>query len=67
MANKPHAYEHFIDKAIKHPGYLRRATHTPAGKDIPESKIKADEHSKDEHLADAARLAERLKHMHHGK
>jgi hypothetical protein len=58
-----HPY-HWIDKAIKHPGRLHEATHTPPGQKIPEKKIVAEEHSKDKGLAAAARLAETLKHMH---
>lgn len=68
MANKPHAYEHLvIKKAVEHPGYLHRATHTPAGKDIPESKVEKAEHSKNAHLREAAHLAETLKHLPRGK
>lgn len=51
---------------IKHPGGLHAATHTPAGEKIPESKIKAAEHSKNAHVRHMAASAEGLKAMHHG-
>lgn len=57
-----HPY-HWIAGSIKHPGYVRQATHTPAGKDIPESKIESAEHSRNPHLAAAAREAATLEHL----
>lgn len=54
----------FIQEAIKHPGYLHRATHTPMGEKIPENKIAKAEHSSNEHMRKAAHLAETLKHFH---
>jgi hypothetical protein len=49
-----------------HKGGLRKATHTPAGKDIPESTIEKDAHSKNPHLAKMARAAETLEHLRPG-
>jgi hypothetical protein len=49
-----------------HKGGLREATHTPAGKDIPESTIEKDAHSKNPHLAKMARAAETLEHLRPG-
>lgn len=58
--------KHFIQGAVSDPGYLRRALHIKAGQDIPQAKLDAATHSKNKHLAEAARLAETFKHMHHG-
>lgn len=62
---KPHTLH--IDNAIKDPGYLHRVTHTPMGQTIPQSKLKAAEHSKNPHERHAAEFAARLEHMNHGK
>lgn len=48
----------------KDPGYLHRATHTPQGEIIPQSKIMKAEHADNPHKARAARLAETLEHLH---
>lgn len=56
----------WIQKAIKHPGALRKALHAKPGKLIPKSKIKKAEHSKNPTLAKRAQLAETLGKMHHG-
>lgn len=56
---------HFIQKAIKHPGALHRELGVPQGKKIPDSKIRAAEHSKNKTLARRARFAEELKGFHH--
>ena len=55
----------WIAGAIKHPGALRAKTHTPKGKNIPEKKLKAAEHSKSPAMRREAHLAETLKGMHH--
>jgi hypothetical protein len=60
MAKDPHWIEHSTENSK---GYLHRATHTPAGKDIPAKTVEADTHSKNPHLAAAAREAETLKHL----
>ena len=60
MATPP---KDWIQGSIEDKGYLRLATHTPAGKDIPMKTIEKDTHSKNPHLAAAAREAETLKHM----
>lgn len=51
---------------IKHPGGLHKATHTPEGKNITESKIKSAEHSKNPHVRHMAASAEGLKAMKKG-
>lgn len=56
----------FPNGAVKDPGYLHRATHTPMGQDIPKSKIQADANqTKNPHLKRAAELAEDFAHMDH--
>lgn len=40
-----------------HEGKLRRATHTPAGKNIPLGKLEADAHSKSPALRKEAQFA----------
>jgi hypothetical protein len=54
----------WIKGAIKHPGSLRKTLHAKPGENIPESKLKKAEHSKNRKTAKRARLAETLKHMH---
>ena len=54
----------WIQKAIKHPGALRGSLHVKKGEDIPESKLKKAEHSKNPKTAKRAHLAETLKKMH---
>lgn len=61
------AKEKFIQKAIKHPGALRKTLHAKKGENIPESKIKKAEHSKNPTTRKRAVLAETLKKMHHKK
>lgn len=51
----------WIQGAIKKPGALHRDLGVPAGKKIPDSKIKKAEHSKNPTVAKRARLAETLK------
>lgn len=53
----------FIQKAIKHPGALRAELHVKKGENIPESKLKKAEHSKNPKLRHRAVLAETMKHM----
>ena len=53
----------WIQSAIKHPGALRKSLHVKSGENIPESKLKKAEHSKDPKTAKRARLAETLKGM----
>lgn len=57
--------EHFIQKAIKHPGALRKTLKVKKGEKIPAAKLKKAEHSKNPLTAKRARLAETLKKMHH--
>jgi hypothetical protein len=52
--------DHFIQKAIKHPGFLHKALHVKEGSKIPKGKIEKAEHSKNKHIASAARLAQTL-------
>lgn len=54
---------HFIQVAIKHPGALHKALHVPAGKNIPATKLKKAEHSKNPHVRKMANLAITLKKL----
>jgi len=56
--------KHWIQDAIKKPGSLRKSLHVKKGKDIPESKLKKAEHSKNPKTKKRAILAETLKKMH---
>jgi hypothetical protein len=53
----------WIQKAITKPGSLRKSLHVKKGKDIPESKLKKAEHSKNPKTKKRAVLAETLKHL----
>ena len=59
----------WIQNAIKAKtrGALHRELGVPKGKKIPAKKLAKAEHSKNPKLAKRARLAETLKHMHHGR
>lgn len=57
--------KNWIQGAIKHPGALHKALHVKEGEKIPESKLKAAEHSKNPKTRKRAQLAETLKKMHH--
>lgn len=54
----------WIQAAIKKPGALRKSLHVQSGKNIPESKLKSAEHSKNPLTRKRAHLAETLKKMH---
>lgn len=54
------AKEKFIQKAIKHPGALRKTLKVKEGEKIPESKLKKAEHSKNPTTRKRAHLAETL-------
>lgn len=54
--------EKFIQKAIKHPGALRRQLHVAKGKKIPAKKLAAAA-KKGGKLGQRARLAETLKKL----
>jgi hypothetical protein len=54
----------WIQGAIKHPGALRKSLKVKKGEKIPESKLKAAEHSKNPTTRKRANLAETLKKMH---
>lgn len=54
----------FIQEAIKHPGALRKSLHVKKGENIPASKLKKAEHSKNPTTRKRAVLAETLKKMH---
>lgn len=56
--------EHWIQKAIKKPGALRKKLHVKKGHDIPEYKLEKAEHSSNKRTAAQARLAETLKKFH---
>jgi hypothetical protein len=58
------AKEKFIQKAIKKPGALRKSLHVKKGENIPESKLKKAEHSKNPLTKKRAVLAETLKKLH---
>lgn len=51
----------FIQEAIKKPGALRKALHVKKGENIPASKLKKAEHSKNPTMKKRAVLAETLK------
>lgn len=53
--------EKFIQKAIKHPGALRKTLHVKEGQKIPESKLKNAEHSKNPKTRKRAILARTLR------
>ncbi len=53
--------EKFIQKAIKHPGALRKELHIKKGEKIPEKKLEKAEKSKNPTLRKRAVLAETLK------
>lgn len=53
----------FIQKAIKHPGALRKSLKVKKGEKIPASKLKKAEHSKNPKLRKRAVLAETLKKL----
>lgn len=59
--------KNWIKPAIKRPGALHQATHTPKGEKIPEAKIRKAEHSRNPRIRREAHMGETLKHMHHGK
>lgn len=54
----------WIAGAIKKPGALHKELHVKEGKKIPESKLKAAEHSKNPLMKKRAVLAETLKGFH---
>ena len=58
------AKEKWIQGAIKHPGALHKSLGVKKGEKIPESKLKAAEHSKNPTTRKRAHLAETLKKMH---
>jgi hypothetical protein len=62
MANNK---EHFIQKAIKHPGALHKELGVPQGKKIPAAQL-ASAATKGGKLGARARFAETLKKLHHG-
>jgi hypothetical protein len=57
--------EKWIQKAIKHPGALRKQLHVKGDKPIPKGKLDAAA-KKGGKIGARARLAETLKGMHHG-
>lgn len=54
----------WIQKAVQHPGALRKSLHVKEGEKIPASKLKKAEHSKNPTMRKRANLAETLKKMH---
>lgn len=58
------AKEHWIQKAIKHPGALHRQLHVPAGEKIPAAKLSKASHSKNPLLRKRVALARTLKSLH---
>jgi hypothetical protein len=53
----------FIQKAIKHPGALRKSLHVKKGEKISEAKLEKAEHSKNPTMRKRANLAQTLKKM----
>ena len=54
----------WIQKAVKHPGALRKELHVKKGEKIPEKKLEKAAHSKNPTVKKRAVLAETLKKMH---
>jgi hypothetical protein len=48
-------------------GGLHRATGTPAGEKVPESKVQKGLHSSNEHMREMAQFAENASHWNKGK
>jgi hypothetical protein len=59
--------EKFIQKAIKHPGALRKTLKVKKGEKIPLAKLKKAEHSKNPLTAKRAHLAETMRGFKKGK
>jgi len=57
------AKEHWISKAIKNKGALRKTLKVKKGENIPEAKLEKAEHSKNPKTRKRAKLAETLKKM----
>lgn len=55
----------WIQKAIEHPGALRKSLHVPEGEKIPQKKLVKASHSENPTLAKRANLAMTLKKLHH--
>lgn len=53
--------KNFIQKAIKHPGALRKSLHVKKGEKIPEAKLDKAAHSSNPKLAKRANLAKTLR------
>ena len=56
--------EKWIQKAISHPGALRKSLHVKEGEKIPAKKLEKATHSDNPTLAKRARLAETLSKLH---
>ena len=56
--------EKWIQKAISHPGALRKSLHVKEGEKIPAKKLEKATHSENPTLAKRARLAETLSKLH---
>ena len=54
----------WIQKAISHPGALRKSLHVKEGEKIPAKKLEKATHSDNPTLAKRARLAETLSKLH---
>lgn len=52
---------HWIKKAIKHPGALHKELKVPMGKKIPEKKLEKAEHSENPKMRKQANLARTLR------
>ena len=57
----------WIASAVRKPGALRKSLHVKKGKDIPESKLKKAENSKNPLTRKRAVLAETLKKFSKGR
>ena len=62
----PKGFSHggWIQKAIKHPGALRKSLHVKAGEKIPASKLSKAAHSDNPTTRRRAVLAQTLRGMH---
>jgi hypothetical protein len=61
---KKMANDKWIQKAVQHPGALRKKLKAKPGEKIPAAKLKAAEHSKNPKTRKQANLAETLKKLH---
>ncbi len=59
--------KNFMRDAVKKPGALRKALHTPKGENIPAAKLEKASHSKNPLMKERAVLAKTFKKVNRGK